>query len=193
MEDRKLNEKESLELIAQMIRNSKKNVNQNAGGPILIWGYATILVSLFVYTVWILDNQNLMFSWFLIPVLGGVGNFLFLRGRKPALTKTYLDRVINNIWMVMGTVIVGMSVTAFIFPLPILFFIGILCSAAITLTGCVADSKVYKICGILGILLSFLCLVVRGPEQILIFAGVFFVMMIIPGHILNAETRRLAK
>ena len=50
MEDKKLNEQESLELIARMIRNSKRNVRENAGGPALIWGYATVLTSLLVYT-----------------------------------------------------------------------------------------------------------------------------------------------
>lgn len=47
MEDKKLNEQESLELIARMIRNSKRNVRENAGGPALIGGYATVLTSLF--------------------------------------------------------------------------------------------------------------------------------------------------
>ena len=37
MEDKKLNEQESLELIARMIRNSKRNVRENAGRPALIW------------------------------------------------------------------------------------------------------------------------------------------------------------
>ena len=48
MEDKKLNEQESLELIARMIRNSKRNVRENAGGPALIWGYATVLTSLLI-------------------------------------------------------------------------------------------------------------------------------------------------
>ena len=193
MEDRKLNEKESLELIAQMIQNSKKNVDQNAGGPVLIWGYATILISFLVYAAWMFVQQPIvMLGWLLIPVFGGLGNLWLAKGRKPVLITTHLDRVIKNIWLVMGSVTVAMSLTAFIFPLPILFFIGILCGASITLTGCVADNKVYKYCGISGMLLSFLCLLVKGPEQILIFAGVFFVMMVIPGHYLNRVSKQNA-
>ncbi|WP_224203944.1 hypothetical protein [Bacteroides salyersiae] len=57
MEDKKLNEQESLELIARMIRNSKRNVRENAGGPALIWGYATVLTSLLVYAGWMLTHQ----------------------------------------------------------------------------------------------------------------------------------------
>ena len=48
MEERKLNEKESLELIAQMIQNTKNRLETNCGMPFLFWGYTTIFVSLLV-------------------------------------------------------------------------------------------------------------------------------------------------
>ena len=48
MNDRVLNEKESLELIAQMIQNTKSRMTLNSGAPFLIWGYTTIIVSLLV-------------------------------------------------------------------------------------------------------------------------------------------------
>ena len=38
MNDRVLNEKESLELIAQMIQNTKSRMTRNSGAPFLIWG-----------------------------------------------------------------------------------------------------------------------------------------------------------
>lgn len=86
MEDKKLNEQESLELIARMIRNSKRNVRENAGGPALIGGYATVLTSLLVYAGWMLTHQYYsMYGWFLIPVFGGIGTFLFGRHEKPVL------------------------------------------------------------------------------------------------------------
>lgn len=191
MEDRKLNETESLELITRMIQNSKKNVTRNAGGPLLIWGYATVITSLLVYAGWMLTKENaVMFGWFLIPVFGGLGNLWFGRRNKAELTKTHLDFVIGSIWMVLGLVCMGVSVSAFFFSLPILFFVAILMGAGSTLTGCVTKHRVLTNWGIIGILLSFLCLVVRGPEQILAFAGIFLVMMVVPGHILNAETKK---
>ena len=49
MNDRVLNEKESLELIAQMIQNTKSRMTRNSGAPFLIWGYTTIIVSLLVW------------------------------------------------------------------------------------------------------------------------------------------------
>ena len=44
MEERKLNEKESLELIAQMIQNTKNRLETNCGMPFLFWGYTTLFV-----------------------------------------------------------------------------------------------------------------------------------------------------
>ena len=49
MEERKLNEKESLELIAQMIQNTKNRLETNCGMPFLFWGYTTLFVSLLVW------------------------------------------------------------------------------------------------------------------------------------------------
>lgn len=186
-----MNEQESLELIARMIQNSKRNVSENAGGPALIWGYATILTSLLVYAGWMLTHHyDVMYGWFLIPVFGGIGTFLFGRDKKPVLKKTYLDRVIKYIWLVMGTVCCALSVAAFIFHFPILFFISLLMAIAITLTGCVTSYNIFTYFGIAGIILSFICLIMKGPEQILLFAGIFIVMMIIPGHILNAAIKK---
>lgn len=41
MEERLLNEKESLELITQMINSSKKNMEVGQGNIMLFWGYFT--------------------------------------------------------------------------------------------------------------------------------------------------------
>ena len=46
MEERKLNEKESLELIAQMIQNSKKNLQVGRGNQFILWGWIGAITSL---------------------------------------------------------------------------------------------------------------------------------------------------
>ena len=43
MEERKLNEKESLELITRMIQNTKDRMAENSGTPFLLWGYVTVI------------------------------------------------------------------------------------------------------------------------------------------------------
>ena len=186
-----MTEKESLELISQMIQNSKRNVKTNAGGPTLIWGYATVITSILIYLGLIyIGTYQVMFAWFLIPIIGGTGMFILSKREQPVLVKTFLDRVINYIWVVFGVLGGVFSLSAFLFQMHILFIIGVLMSAGIALTGCVSNYKPYIISGILGAVLSILCLVfVREAYSILIFAGVFVVAMIIPGHMANRDDR----
>ena len=64
MEERKLNEKESLELIAQMIQNTKNRLETNCGMPFLFWGYTTLFVSLLVWFL-VVTTGNLLLA---IPI-----------------------------------------------------------------------------------------------------------------------------
>ncbi len=188
--EKKFTEKESLELITKMINNSKRNVSENAGGPSLIWGYATVVTSLLVYLGCLFFySPQIMYLWCLLPIIGGVGMLILNKREKPVLVKTYFDRVINAIWIVFGVLGFSISISAFIFPIPILFIIAIVMTAGTTLTGLVSDFKPYVIMGFIGMALSFLCLAFTGVESILIFAGIFVVAMIIPGHMANSATR----
>ena len=59
MENKKLNEKESLELISQMIQNTRTRVEKDGGTPFLIWGYGTVIISLEKFnTSWLIANAN---------------------------------------------------------------------------------------------------------------------------------------
>lgn len=192
MEDKKLKEQDSLELIAQMIRDSRRSVEYKAGTFSLIWGYVTVAVSLLVYGGWMLTQSHAMqWCWFLIPIVGSIATWLFNRNQL-SLKKTYLDKVIGQIWMVLGLVGWGLAVVCVLLPgsFSILFLISLLMGMGMTMTGCVASYKVYIGFGVAGILLSFLCLLVKGPEQVLLFAGIFIIIMIIPGHLLNSELRK---
>ena len=68
MENKKLNEKESLELISQMIQNTRTRVEKDGGTPFLIWGYGTVIISLLVwYMVASTGKYEWQYLWFLLP------------------------------------------------------------------------------------------------------------------------------
>ena len=73
MQEKPLNEKESLELITRMIQNTQQKMERGAGAPFLIWGYATVITTL---TVWIVVrftlNYQFNYLWFMIPVIGSI-------------------------------------------------------------------------------------------------------------------------
>ena len=70
MEKNKLSEKESLELITQMIQESRERIARHAAYPLLIWGYMTLLLSLVMwYVIERYAYWTIQFIWFLLPVI----------------------------------------------------------------------------------------------------------------------------
>ena len=51
MEEQKMNEKESLELIAQMIRVTKQSIGSGCGNKFLMYGYTAAILSIVIYAL----------------------------------------------------------------------------------------------------------------------------------------------
>lgn len=190
MEDKQLNEKESLELIAKMIQNTRQKLKKGSGLPFLIWGYVTIATSLLVwYLLETFHDYRAQYLWFLILIVGGLATWIMRRKHESGV-RTYIDKVLGDVWMVVGFAGFLISVTAiFYWQLPILFLIVLLMGCGTAITGLVIRFKPIAISGFAGLFLSMACLFVPGYNQILAFAAVFLVMMVIPGHILYAKGR----
>lgn len=193
MEEKKLTEKESLELITKMIQNTRMKMEENSGMPLIIWGYVTIFTT---FVVWLMVKQTgnhlWNFLWFILPLLGGVFSLFLAKkeARKPS-AKTYISSVLSSIWMVLGFVGLITSIMAFLVRFPILFVIALLMGIGAALTGAVTKYKPLIIMGGLGIAISFALLFVRTYDlHMLIFAVDFLLMMVIPGHIMNAAARK---
>ena len=102
MEERKLNEKESLELIAQMIQNSKKNLQVGRGNQFILWGWLGAITSLAVMGMLMLTNNPMWnWLWFAIPVIGWpLMIWQLKKEEKPVVTFT--DKVLKAVWMSIG-------------------------------------------------------------------------------------------
>lgn len=194
MEDKRISEKESLELITRMIRETQENTARYAAYPLLIWGYTTVVVTVavwFLYTYTGIWQWN--FLWFALPAIAGPLTIFFNRKDKDKGAKNYIDRITSQIWMVFGVVGFVVSCFAFFVNVDILFLISLLMGMGATLTGLVCKYKPLSIAGVVGIAFSFSMLFVHGSGVYLIFAAIFIVMMIVPGHIMNKEMKRCSK
>lgn len=191
MEDKKLNEKESLELIAQMIGNTRQKLEKDNWIPFLIWGYTTIAVSALVWYLFsTTGDPRWNYLWFLIPLIGFPLMMRFIKKRERGV-KTYIDKIVSYVWIAFG--LAGFAVSAgaiFFWTLPILFIVVLMMGTGTAITGMIVRFKPIVFAGFGGMLLSFLCLIIKGYEMILIFALIFFVMMVIPGHILNWKGKK---
>lgn len=209
MEDKKLNEQESLALIASMINNTRERLARNSGRPFLIWGYTVIAVSLFEYMA-----INLGWSayygliWCLIPIIGHPLTWLACRGQKHE-PKTYIDRCIDTVWTVMGVTCMVAVLSEIIYGTytTLFFSVVMLIGCGVAITGLIIKDFTTSLVGTLAIGGSLVFPIMRqfqptveevGAQSlvayisadILIFAAIFFVMLVIPGHILNYKTRR---
>ncbi|MDR0574048.1 MAG: hypothetical protein LBG96_08485 [Tannerella sp.] len=193
MKENPLNEKESLDLIARMIRNAQGRLERGAGAPMLIWGYVTIATTIMV---WLAVRHTLDYHynyvWFLIPVVGSV--CMLLRKKQPEGVRTYVDQVVGYIWIVMGVtgfLLSIVSILSVMWNLPILFIIIIIMGMGSTLTGLVTNFKPMVAGGIAGLLTSIPHYLISGYDiKMLTFAFAFVVMYIIPGHILNYKAKK---
>ena len=189
MEDKILNEKESLELISNMIQNSQQKIKSGNGITFLVYGYTTLAISILVYYL-LKTTENNWYNlvWLGIPVIGFILLYLF-RKDKPKYTKTYIDRVIRNVWTVIGSGIFLVSFAASFVRIPVLPVLILLLGSATAITGLIIKFRSVVIAGVLGMISFVLPFVMVGYEQILIYGICVFVMMVIPGHILNFKGR----
>ena len=193
MENKQLSEKESLQLIAQMIQQSQYRLAKNAGTPFLIWGYMTAILSL---VIWMLiretANPQWNFLWLLLPAVC-YPLMTYLNRRNEQMVKTYIDRIIGQVWTVFGIAGILISgVAMFLWHIPILFIILLLMGMGTALSGMIIKVRVLTICGALGALLSVGCLMIGGVDQLIFFATAFLIMMVIPGHALNRMAAKIS-
>jgi hypothetical protein len=191
MEERQLNEKESLELITRMIQNTQQRMEKGDGMTFLVWGYTTISVSLLVwYLLSVTGDFRWNCLWFLILVIGLPISFFRTRKQDRGV-KTYLDKIIGYIWLSFGiSGVVVSSLAMFFYVLPVLFIIILLMGTGTLITGLTVRCKPVIFSGFAGILLSTLCLFAKGTDAIPVFAAVFLVMMVIPGHMLHYKGKK---
>ncbi|MDR0973901.1 MAG: hypothetical protein LBM61_07970 [Prevotellaceae bacterium] len=201
MEDKTLSQAESLELITQMIQNTRMKLGRGSGSPFLIWGYATVFTTLLVYLLlFVTGSYQALWLWFLLPVLGGLFWWQHHSHHKTVRPITYIDRMTSNIWMVCGivggvisvlTMLTSMEILGqVVWRFPILFVICLVMGMGTTLTGLVIRFVPVTIGGIFGICGSLAISFIQGLHVFALFALIFIGMMIIPGHMLNRAAQK---
>lgn len=211
-----LDEHRSIEIISQMINETNADIDRESGKYFLLWGYTTTIVALFEYFMQVLSPYKTLclWAWFLIPIVGGLGTlWLNMRNtRKIRRPKSYIDRSISAVWQVFGLAYGMVYIAALAYHTNILFLTVVLMGMATVITGKICRHRVLTVAGAVGIVLSLLFpaqhfmfetyshVIFDGDmaqteflflrySEIAIFAVIFVIMMIIPGHILNKRAK----
>lgn len=191
MEEKNLNQNESLEIISRMIKETRTNLERDGGGIYLLWGYLWLIVALAIYfLIRETGEYRVQWLWFAMPIIGYPTMIYMLKKRDKGVV-TFIGRVIGNIWISVGVAgLLSLYMLVDYDAYPILFVMALLVNVGVAISGLVITFKPVIIAGFLGIALSFVMLMVSGMEQILVSAGFAVIMLIIPGHILNDAKRR---
>ena len=199
MEERKLNEKESLELIAQMIQNSKKHLQVGRGNQFILWGWLGAITSLAVMGMLML-TKNPMWNWlwFAIPVIGWPTMMWQLKKEeKPVVTFT--DKVLKAVWMsigsigMLGTFLMAIYAKNMMLMLP---GVSILIAIGVFITGAILDDRALKTrtFGALLLIMMASCHIVFMQDDFywyyITFSLGFIVMLVMPGYHLNKEAKK---
>ena len=201
-----MTEAQSLELITSMINDTRNRLARNSGTPFLIWGYTTVAIALLnCVTTYLQLSHYWNFSWFAIPFIGWIGMMLFYKKDKGA--RNIIDRVISIIWCVLSVAYLWIFIGSTVYRAPILYYTILLMGVGTLITGLVLRHRTTQCCGVGAMICSlaypFSINLIHKSDiatitmlqswawiEIAYFAAIFFVMMVIPGHILNHKYTR---
>lgn len=200
MENKQFTTQESLALITKMIDNTRRNFNSKGGQTMMLWGYTTIAVSLAVYLcVKLTHNPMFFWLWWALPVIG-ITLTLIAKPKRNAGVKTYMDRMVDYIWLVFSIACGATVIIYSVGPLftgkewfNVLLVVGIIMSMSVTLTGLFVKFRPLVIAGMAGTVLSLLLPPFGQLEQTLGLGIIFMIVMAIPGHMLNFVEKREKK
>lgn len=204
MEEKKLTEKESLELIAQMINSSKQKMEVGNGNQFLYWGYCTAILSVILFSL-IKLTDSLIWTWGWMLLFGVWPLISYKKKQKPAAVVTYTDKVISRVWQVMGWMFGFTFITSgivefilyqqanFVIMLPLSL---LYCGIGVSITGIIIQERWMIYSPVIAFIFCIYMLTILLHHNslsiiyYLYFGFSFIIMMIIPGHILNYKAKK---
>lgn len=206
MDDRKLNERESLEVITSMIARTKERY-LGSGNILLMWGYLAVLVAVAVWILLVTTHHGYWnWLWFAIPVIGMPVTFIMRRREGRAYgAVTYSDKITSRLWLIFAVSQIVLTLVCLGFA-----YIGeINCWSALLVypllaapvaeiaQGLIVKEKSLTWGGIVGLavgMVAVCCVAGSIPLSanwfMPLFILVWVAMMIVPGHILNHKAEK---
>lgn len=205
MEERKITERESLEVITSMIARTKQRYIGD-GNIMLLWGYLTVAVSALVWIMLAATHQYAWnWLWFAIPIAGGIATPIMSRKQlQTSGVVTYSDKVTSHLWTIFGLSEFVLTAICLGFT----FIGGINCWVAMLTysiiaapvaeiaQGLIVNEKCMTAGGAVGLAVGLVtvCCVSGGLPlgadwYMPLFILAFVAMMIVPGHIINAKSK----
>lgn len=206
MEERKLTEKESLEVITSMIARTKARY-LGSGNILLMWGYLVVFVTIAVWIMLVATHNGVWnWLWFAIPVIGfPVTLVMARREQRDRGATSYSDRITSRLWTIFGMSELVLALICLGFSIfgaincwsAMLVYSLLLAPGAEIAQGLVIKEKSLVVGGIIGLTVGMItiCCITGGIPLYInwylpLFILTFFSMMVVPGHILNKKAKQ---
>ena len=204
MEERKMNEAESLELITSMINDSRARMRRDFGTPFLIWGYTTVVVSIIqaLIVACVDDFMPYLWLWCAIPLIGWP--LMLWLNRQESGAVNYIDRCVGAVWTGIGIASVFIPFYCG-FGISVFSTVVVLMGVGTYVTAVVIKDKVVKRIGVVAIISPVTFAIAKFVyvrfftlqdvayygglylTECIIFAVIIFMLLVVPGHILNRK------
>ncbi len=206
MEERKLTEKESIDVITSMIARTKQRYIGD-GRIMLMWGYLTVVISALIWAlIGFTHNPVWNWLWFLLWIIGGtLTPIMDKRMQRERGVKNHSDTVMSRIWSTVGFSAIAGTAICLAFLLvggidawSMMFAIAlIIVPFAEIASGIVVKEKSLIIGGAIGLSAGLFTMACIAGDIALyaswfmpFFIIAFVAMMIVPGYILNNKARK---
>lgn len=207
MEERKITEAESIEIITSMILSTKDRLVKGCGDILLMWGYVIIAVAALIWVLLVIThNPAVNWLWFLIWLIGGIATpIMAKRKRMDKGVMSYTDRLTSNMWSFVGwTAIVSVFLCLgflligakdswsmmFAFALIIVPMTEIMQGLIIKEMSLIVGGGIGLLIGLFTMCCISAHIALMATWFMPLFIIAFAAMMIFPGHILNSKAKR---
>ena len=201
MEERKFTEKESLELISQMISASRQRLQKGSGNPFLCYGYTSLAISVATFLISRFSGNYVWNLLWILMFIPAIVLWIKDRGEKPETT-SYIDRMLTNTWkvvlmlMLLSLVVIvcsgfGAGVVNMMLMLPLaLIFV---CTGTLITGLTIGEGGIVGMTVIaFAIPVLLLSAMVAGDRYLPVWnlaGGLSFLFsLVIPGHIINRKS-----
>lgn len=207
MEERKITEAESIEIITSMISRTKDRLVKGSGNILLMWGYLIVAVTALIWVLLVTTNNPAVnWLWFLIWIIGGIATPIMAKKERVASgSKSYTDKLTSQMWSVVGLTGIASALLClgflviggkdswsmmFAFALIIVPMAEIMQGLVIKEISLIAGGSIGLLTGIFTTCCISAHVALMASWFMPLFIIAFAAMMIVPGHILNSKANR---
>ncbi len=194
MEEKIISCEESLKIITEMILTTRTRMERKCAYPFLVWGISSVVIAITLhFLINQTDNPQWYWLWWVLPIIGFGATSVLPKDRTLQPPKTYFDKVIAKMWTLITIIMLAFAATSMFSPIfgkAILMIQAMLLSIGTAVTGLILKYKYLQISAYVSVALALTMIFVEPEYQMLMFAGVMIIMMVIPGIVILRKFKK---